>query len=165
MLDELRAGPRAEDIAAAKAALAVAKADVQRAETALSEMVITAPMDGLVESIDVRAGDLVRPGAAVRMVNPDDLELNVYVSAAMLGHLQVGQEIPFTTDSHGGERFTGAISHIASEGEFTPRNLQTEEERVQQVFKVVLKFDSAGGKLRAGMSATAHLDVVRPKAS
>lgn len=158
MLDEVKVGARQEDIAAARAAKEAAEADVARAETALREMTVVAPIDGVVESVDVREGDLIKPGAAVRMVNPEDLELNVYVSAAMLGHLQVGEEVPFTTDSHGPERFSGKIAYIASQGEFTPRNLQTEEERVQQVFQVKLEFDSAGGKLRAGMAATAHLD-------
>lgn len=162
MLDEVKAGARSEDVAAAQAARQAAAADVKRAETALREMAVLAPMDAVVESIDVRAGDLIKPGAVVRMVNPDDLELDAYVSALMLARVRLGQKVPITTDAYGAERFEGEIVYIAAEGEFTPRNLQTEEERVQQVFEVKIKLDSAGGRLRAGMSATAHFDERAP---
>jgi HlyD family secretion protein len=100
---------------------------------------------------------LVKPGAIVSIVDPEDLKLYVYVSAAMLGHLRLGQKVPLTTDSDGAEIFEGTITYVAPAGEFTPRNLQTKEERVQQVFGVKLKLNSAGGHLRAGMTVTAHL--------
>jgi multidrug resistance efflux pump len=156
-LDEMRIGARPEDREAAQAAVDAANADLARAEVALSEMVVKAPMDGLVESVDLEPGDLLKPGAAVRIIDPKNLKLWIYVSAAMLGYLRLGEEITLTTDSFGAEEFKAKIVHIASQGEFTPRNLQTQEERVQQVFGVKLKLDSAGGKLRAGMTAMAHL--------
>ena len=156
-LDEVRQGPREEDKAAARAAVNAAEADLARAETVAREMVVTAPADAYVESIPVRVGDLVQPGPVVQLVDPDDLEVMVYVSAALLGHLKVGQALTFTADAHGDETFTGVIIHIASQGEYTPRNLQTQEERVQQVFGVKCKLDSAKGKLRGGMTVTAHL--------
>jgi HlyD family secretion protein len=62
--------------------------------------------------------------------------------------------VKFTTDSLGSETFDGEVSFIATEGEFTPRNLQTQEDRVQQVFAVKVRTNSAGGKLRPGMTAT-----------
>lgn len=156
-LAELRKGAREEDLASARAARDAATADVQRAETAAREMTIVSPLEGVVESIDIHPGDLLQPGPAVKLVNPDDLELMVYVGAGLLGHVNIGQKVPLTTDSHGAETFTGEIVYIASQGEFTPRNLQTQEERVQQVFGVKLRLDSAGGKLRSGMTVTAHL--------
>lgn len=157
-LDEVRTGARVEDIALAQAAHDAAAADVQRAEAALAEMTITAPMSGVVESLDIRPGDIIKPGPIVRMVDPENLELVVYLGAAHLGQIALNKEIALTTDAYGEERFKGTIKYIAQQGEFTPRNLQTEEERVQQVFAVKLKLDSAGGRLRAGMSATAHFD-------
>jgi hypothetical protein len=80
------------------------------------------------------------------------------VSPIALGGLRLSQKIPITTDAHGAERFEATIVQMATEGEFTPRNLQTEEERVQQVFAVKLHLDSGGGKLKPGMTAIAHLD-------
>ena len=161
-LDEVRTGARAEDIALAQAAHDAAAADVQRAEAALREMTISAPMAGVVESLDIRPGDIIKPGPIVRMVDPEDLELVVYLGASHLGQIALGKAVALTTDAYGDERFQGTIKYIAQQGEFTPRNLQTEEERVQQVFAVKLKLDSAGGRLRAGMSATAHFDESAP---
>jgi multidrug resistance efflux pump len=107
----------------------------------------------------VHPGDLINPGALIRMINPEDLKLTIYVSEAMLGKVRLGQKVQLTTDSHGPDRFEGEIIYIANEGEYTPRNLQTQEERVQQVFGVKLRINSAGGKLRAGMTATVLLPI------
>lgn len=159
-LEELENGARIEDLAAARAARDAATANVMSAAANLREMTVSAPLDGVVESIDLHPGDLVRPGPIVSIVDPEDLELTVYVSAKWLGHLRLGQTLQFTTDSHDDETFSGAIIYIASQGEFTPRNLQTQEERVQQVFGVKIQLDSASGKLRAGMTATVRFDGV-----
>ena len=156
-LDLVRNGARQEDLDAAEAAVAAAEADVARAKTALDEMAVVSSIEGIVESIDIHPGDLVKAGALVSIVNPDDLEMYVYVSEVMLGYLQVGQQVSMTMDSFGREQFPARIVYVAPQGEYTPRNLQTTEERVQQVFGVKLKFDSAGGRLKAGMSGTAHL--------
>lgn len=157
--DLLKNGARKEDVDFARAARDAADADLRRAETVLREMTVLAPRDSVVQSLDIYAGDIVQAGPVMNLVDPEDLELVLYVSALFLGRLRVGQEIEFTTDSHGDEIFNGKISFIASEGEFTPRNLQTQEERVQQMYGVKVSFDSYGGKLRAGMAATAHLDL------
>lgn len=164
-LDEITVGARKEDIDAAEAIVAAAKADLSRAETALREMTVVAPRDGVIESVDVEPGDLVKPGPVVRIVDPDDLDLVVYVSAGVLGQLRLGQEVPVTTDSTGDETFTGVVSRIAEQGEYTPRNLQTQEERVQQVFGVEIDLKSYSGKLKAGMSATAHFDLAGEEAA
>ncbi|MBI4559955.1 MAG: HlyD family efflux transporter periplasmic adaptor subunit [Candidatus Hydrogenedentes bacterium] len=158
-LDLVRNGARAEDVAAARAAANAALAGLRRAETTAREMVVQAPRDGVVESLDVHPGDLVKPGSFVRIADPEDLELVIYVSAAALGQLRVGQKVRLTADSLGDEAFEAVIVQIASQGEYTPRNLQTEEERVQQMFGIKLTLNSTGGKLKAGMTATAHLDL------
>jgi len=158
-LDEIQNGARAEDIEAAEAAREAAQAQLQMAESQVREMTIVAPRDGVVESIDIHPGDLVAPGPVMRLIDPEDLELVVYVGAAVLGKLRLNQEVSLTTDSHGDEVFQARIVHLASEGEFTPRNLQTKEERVLQMFGIKLKMDSAGGKLKSGMSATVHFDL------
>ena len=156
-LDEIRRGPRGKDIATARAARDAAFAARDRALVNLGEMVITAPCDAVIESLDVRPGDLIKPGAIVRLVDPEDLDVMIYVSATMLGRMRLGDKIPLTADAHGTERFEGEVVYIASTGEYTPRNLQTQEERVQQVFGVKLALNSNGGKLRPGMTVTAHL--------
>ncbi len=157
MLDEVKRGPRDEDKAAARAARDAAAAAVERARVNLREMTVIAPCKGVVESLDVRPGDLVKPGAVARIIDPEDLKVTVYMGAAVLGQIKLGQKIALTADAHGSERFEGEVYFIASEGEYTPRNLQTQEERVQQVFGVKLRLNSNGGKLRAGMTVTAHV--------
>ncbi len=157
VLAEIKVGARVEDIAAARAARDGAIAEQQRAQIGVDESRILAPQMGIVESLDVRPGDLVRPGPVVRVVDPEDLEVTLFVGAALLGYVRVQEEISFKTDAFGEERFSGTIRRIASEGEYTPRNLQTEEERVQQVFGVTLGLTSHEGKLRPGMSITALL--------
>jgi HlyD family secretion protein len=97
------------------------------------------------------------------VADPNDLKLYVYVSALMLGQLRPQQKVELTADAHGDQKFEAAIVQIATQGEFTPRNLQTKEERVQQVFGVKLKLDSAGGRLRAGMTVTAHFPRTAPE--
>ena len=159
-LDELQNGARVEDIDAARAFRDAAKAALERADVRLREMTIISPMAGVIDSIDIHPGDIVTPGAIVSIADPEDLELMIYVGAAALGRLRLGQEVAMTTDSHGAKQFAGTIVHIAQGGEFTPRNLQTQEERVQQVFGVKIALNSAGGELRAGMAATVHLDLV-----
>ncbi len=158
-LDELRAGAREEDIESAEAAVSAARADLRKAERGLRETRIHAPGDAVVESLDLRKGDLVSPGPVARLVDAEDLTLTVYVSALALGHLHVGQTVTLTTDSHGDAAFEGTLAYLASRGEFTPRNLQTQEERAQQVFGVKIRTHSHDGKLKAGMTATAHFDL------
>lgn len=155
--DLIKNGARKEDIDAARAVRDAAAADVQRATIAAKEMVVVSPRDAVVESLDIHPGDIVKPGAVASLVDPEDLEVYIYVSAFTLGKLRIGEKVVLTADAHGDERFEGMIAQIASQGEFTPRNLQTKEERAQQVFGVKVKLDSAGGKLRAGMTVTAHL--------
>lgn len=156
-LEELKNGPRPEDIAAARAQRDGARADVERLKARLDEMTVRAPSPGVIESMDVHPGDLVDAGSFIRMADPDQLKVWVYVSEDMLGLIDAGREVEMKTDSFGDERFTGRIVYISPVGEFTPRNLQTQEDRVRQVYGVKIEMDSHGGKLRAGMTAEVAL--------
>jgi HlyD family secretion protein len=156
-LDLVKNGARKEDLDAARALRDAAQADVRRAQIADDEMVVKSPRDAVVESLAIHPGDLVKPGAVASLVDPEDLKVYIYVTAFMLGRLRVGEKIPLTADAYGPKQFEATVDRIASQGEFTPRNLQTKEERAQQVFGVKLKLDSGGGKLRPGMTVTAHL--------
>jgi len=161
-LDLLKNGARREDIDVARALRDAADADLKRARVAMDEMVVKAPRDGVVESLDLHPGDIVKPGAVATIADPDDLKLYVYVSALMLGQLRLDQKVELTADAHGDQKFEATVVQIATQGEFTPRNLQTKEERVQQVFGVKLKLDSSGGRLRAGMTVIAHFPKTAP---
>ncbi|MGI6459515.1 MAG: HlyD family secretion protein [Candidatus Hydrogenedentales bacterium] len=156
LLDELRNGARVEDIEAARAARDAAKADLELAQSRLEEMRVLAPMAGLVETIDIEPGDLVPPGPVVRLIDPDTLEVVVYISAPLLSRIRMGQRIPLLPDG-GGAAYEGEVIFIANEGEFMPRNLQTEESRARQVFGIRLRVPSYDGALKAGMTVTAQI--------
>jgi len=161
----IKTGVRDEDKATARALRDEAASALRLAENNLRETEIRSPLDGTIESLDLHPGDLVRPGAVARIVQPDNLELRVYVSAYALGHIRLGDTVEIIADSHPDEVFHGQVIYIASEGEYTPRNLQTREERIHQMFAVKVRLDSAGGKLRSGMTATARFQVPRKEAT
>ncbi|MCX8064490.1 MAG: efflux RND transporter periplasmic adaptor subunit [Candidatus Hydrogenedentes bacterium] len=154
---EVKRGPREEDIRSAEMALESAKAELERVKKLVEECIIVAPIDGVIETISLKVGDIAPPGPCIRMVDTKNLEMFVYVPAYVLGHITLGQDIEFTTDTYGDQKFVGRVVYIASEGEFTPRNLQTQEERIQQVFAVKLSVDSCDGKLKGGMTGTVRI--------
>ena len=161
-LNLLKNGTRKEDIEAARSAREAAVAERQRAQVTLDEMEVKAPRDAVVESMDIHPGDLLKPGAVALLADPDDLKVMIYVSAPLLACIKVGQKIPLTADAYGNESFEGIVDRLATTGEYTPRNLQTKEERVQQVFGIKLKLTSQGNRLKAGMTVTAHIPNAAP---
>jgi multidrug resistance efflux pump len=134
------------------------------ARSHFQEMSVRAPMDGVIESIDVEPGDLVQPGPIVRIVDPEELELVVYVSAAMLSRIRLGQRLSLTADGDDAT-YEGEVIFMANQGEFTPRNLQTEEARSRQMFGIKLRVPSYDGALKAGMTATARIPLNGTEAS
>ena len=134
-LDLLKAGTRAEEIAAAAARVAETRGKLHELEANLNEAVVRAPELAVVDVLSVRKGDLVAPNQPIiRVLRADDLWVKVYVPETQLGQVELGQTVTVTIDSHPGERFEGKISQISAESEFTPRNVQSVEERHHQVF-------------------------------
>lgn len=155
-------GARKEDIDTAKAQLERARATLKQIEVQLGELEITAPADAFVEVLQVRPGELINPNSAVAtLVEVDRLWVRVYVPEPELGHARaaLGKEVAVTVDTFRDESFQGHIEEIASRGEFTPRNVQTRDERAHQVFALRVRLDNSARKLSAGMAA----DVSIPK--
>jgi HlyD family secretion protein len=158
--DLMEHGGRKEDIAAAKAQVDRARAALQQIETQLAELEVRAPANAVVEVFQLRPGDLVNPDAPVAtLVELDRLYVRVYVPEPDLIRVRLEGEVPVHVDGAGAESFQGKIEHIASRGEFTPRNIQTRSEREHQVFAVRVRLDNSSRRLRAGMAA----DVTIPK--
>ncbi|GMV96692.1 MAG: hypothetical protein AMXMBFR83_10540 [Phycisphaerae bacterium] len=161
----MEAGYRAEDLARAAAQVQAAEAQVAAIQARIRELVVKAPCDCLVEAIDLQPGDLVAVNApSVALVDPHRLWVRSYVPESRLAQVPLGAQVPVRVDSFPGERFIGRITFIAQQAEFTPRNIQTPEERSKQVFriKVTLEGDQAK-RLRVGMIADVLLDeVARP---
>lgn len=158
----LKNGTRYEDKAAAAANVATAEAELAEAETQLREAVVTAPERCVVDVLAVRPGDVARPGdSVVRVLRADDLWVKVFVPATDLGKLRLNQEVSVRVDSHPGKRFAGQIVHIASVSEFTPRNVQSADERAYQMFAVKVRVADPDGVFKSGMAADVFVPVSR----
>ena len=150
----LKRGTRDEDKAAAYAEMAKAQADLNEAETNLREATVIAPEKCLIEVLGVRPGDLVAANQpAIRALRADDLWVKVFAPSTELGKLRLNQPVEVTVDSHPGQRFHGEILHIAAISEFTPRNVQSADERKHQVFAVKVRVTDPDGVFKSGMAA------------
>ena len=115
---------------------------------------MVAPNDCVVEVLNVKVGDVLAPNEELAtLILPQHLWVRVYVPEPWLGHIKLGQEVRARVDSFGDEEFTGTVEQINRQAEFTPRNVQTVEDRIRQVFGVKIRLQNREDKLRAGMSA------------
>jgi len=154
----VESGYRAETIAAAKASLAAADAAIAALGRRLEELRIRAPTEGLVEAVELRPGDLVAPNAPVlSLIDPGSLWVRAYVPEQALS-IRIGDGVEVSVDAFPGKRFPGRISYVARQAEFTPRNVQTPEERSKQVFRIKVTLGSGADGLRAGMAADVWFD-------
>ena len=151
--DLVKAGARVEDLRAAKGMVDAAQGRLDAIDSQIQELVVTAPVDGRVESLDLRPGTILAPSAtAATMVEKGQLYVRMYVPETQLGRVHVGDEVPVNVDSFPGRTFRGKVEHINAVGEYTPRNLQTSDERANQVFATRVGL-SDEQDLRAGMAA------------
>jgi multidrug resistance efflux pump len=148
------AGPRAEEIADARAQLAEAQARLEQIKVQLAEGDVTAPSNAVVEVLTVRPGDLLTPNQTVaRLLEKDQIFVRVYIPEPQLGLIKTGQRAKIKVDTFPNRTFEGVIEQINSQGEFTPRNVQSRNERDHQVFGVKVRIDNREGVLKAGMAA------------
>jgi HlyD family secretion protein len=153
-------GTRAEDLAVAQYTLKETAAKLRELEANLNEAVVKAPEDAVVEIVAVRKGDLVPPNQpVVRILRAADLWVKVYVPETELGLVKLGQEVDVTVDSHPGKKFKGKVSHIAGVSEFTPRNIQSADQRKHQVFGIKVLVENSEGVFKSGMAAQVYVPV------
>jgi multidrug resistance efflux pump len=152
--DLLAAGTRYEDIAAADSRAAEARAKLKELEVNLAEAQVKAPGKVVVEVLAVRKGDIVAPNQPiVRVLGAQDMWVKVYVPETDLGKVRLHQTVEVTVDSYPGRRFRGDVIQIAAVSEFTPRNVQSADERKHQVFGVKVRVDDPQGVFKSGMAA------------
>jgi len=150
-------GSRPEDIAAARASMEGADARLRYLVRERREMVIAAPLDGVVQTLDLRPGDLVaarQPVAVLLETGP--VKVRVYVPEPHLGGVRVGQHVDLRIDSFPTRVFPGTVVEISPRAEYMPRNVQTREQRNDQVFAVKIEAAPAP-ELKPGMAATATI--------
>ncbi|RIK70516.1 MAG: hypothetical protein DCC66_04315 [Planctomycetota bacterium] len=150
----LESGSRAEDVARSAAQVEAAAARVQAIEKQLAEMTVSSPCQCVVEAFDLQPGELVSPNQpSISLLDVSKLWVRAYVPEGRLGEIALGDRVPVRVASSGGGDVTGRIVFISREGEFTPRNVQTPEERSKQVFRIKVAIEQGGERLRVGMSA------------
>jgi HlyD family secretion protein len=156
----LETGPRSERIAAQRAALAQAEAAVAQTDAALDFAVIRAPFDGLITVRHREPGEAVPAGSPVfTLMNPDDRWVRIYVRADEVGRIDMGQAAAIAGDAYRDREYAGRVVFIASQAEFTPRNVQTTEERVKLVYRVKVQITGDPGfDLKPGLAADVRLD-------
>jgi len=157
-LDLLRAGPAPAAVAVAVARMAEAQAARDILEAQRQKLTLRSPITGLVIERFVHEGETVVSGARLFIISTlDPVLVTVYVPVGQLGHVHLGQPADVSVSAYPGEAFAGEVVRIAPEAEFTPRNLQTREERTTVVFAVNIRIPNPDGRLRPGMPADAIL--------
>jgi HlyD family secretion protein len=156
-------GPRRERIAVGRAQVAQAEAALRGADAQLANMVIRAPFPGVVTVRDREPGEIVPAGSAVvSLMNRDDRWVRIYVSELRVGAVQIGQPASITSDTFKGHSYPGRVIYISSEAEFTPKNVQTQEERVKLVYAVKVRITGDPGyDLKPGMPADVQLALAK----
>ena len=152
--DKTQRGFRSEDIAAARADLTLAEGQLKEAEARWAEREVRAPAAAIIESMDLRPGDLLAANSPVaQLLEADQLYLTVYVPETKIGAVRIGDAAQIQLDTFPGQSFSARVEQIRQQSEFLPRNVQTKEERVHQVIGVKLRVDNPDNRLRAGVSA------------
>lgn len=157
-VDGLQIGATPEQIAAVEAQVEIARSALGSLEVRLGKLTLQSPISGLVLERPVHAGGVALPGAPLMtLADLDNVALTIYVPEDQLGKVQIGQSVAVTVDAYPERVFQGTVILIASEAEFTPKNVQTRDERVNMVFAVKVKVPNPDHALKPGMPADAEL--------
>jgi len=148
-------GPRPERVASARASLASAEAAARTLDATLSLMEVRAPFAGTVTVRHREPGEILAPGApVVTLLHRDDRWVRIYIPENRVGAVRIGQPATITSDTFRDRRYAGSVISIASEAEFTPKTVQTREERVKLVYAVKVRITGDPSQdLKPGMPA------------
>ena len=156
-----RAGARREELDAARARLDAASAQIATLEKAVADATIIAPVSGIVTTTVADEGELIQPRAPIVVITDlDHAWANVYVDEPIVPKLRVGDSATLFTDA-GGPGVTGTISYISERAEFTPRNVQTADDRSKLVYRIKVSVNNTDGLFKAGMPVEAEILFVR----
>jgi HlyD family secretion protein len=147
-----------EELVARKAAIEQSRAQVGISEAQLNDTEVRTPIDGVVLVKSAEPGEVL--GAGTTVVTIGDLEhpwLRAYINETDLGRIKLGQKVKLTTDSFPGKVYWGTIGFIASDAEFTPKQIQTKEERVKLVYRVKIDVDNSSHELKLNMPVDAEI--------
>lgn len=154
----------ADDLNVAQSAVESARQNVQMARLTLGYTVLQAPFSGVVVVRDTELGEVVQPGEPVMtLADLDHVWLRTYVSESDLGRIHLGQTAIVTTDTYKGKQYRGRVSFISPEAEFTPKSVETDEQRVTLVYRVKIDLNNLQHELKTGMPADSVIDIGSPE--
>ncbi len=159
-LSLVKEGPRREDIKMAEHRVEQARAALKVAEERRNDCTLFSPIHGVVLKKNVELGEIVQQGVPVITIGDLDKPwIKVYVKEDKIGLVKLGQKAEVTVDSYRNKVYRGRVTYISSEAEFTPKNVQTAEERVKLVYGVKVRVDNENGELKPSMPADVKLDI------
>jgi len=147
--------------------LEIAKAQLEQSQNMtdqtkkeLDKLTIQSPTDGIVNSLLINEGEFVSMGKVVAEIyNPDNTEIKAYVSEANIGLIKVGQDTNIMIDSSNDKIYAGKVTKISNSAEFTPKNIQTKEERVNMVYEITIKSLDTEGAIKPGMPVDVNIKI------
>ena len=136
-----------------------AEATAQLVKTQIDRTTVVAPISGVVLTRSIEPGEIVMPGTPLlTLADLTDCRVRIYVPESQLGLVKLGQKVRIFSDSYPGKAYTGKIVNIASQAEFTPKNVQTKKERVRLVYAAKVAVPNPKGELKIGMPVDAELE-------
>lgn len=157
-LQKLQRFARPEDLSAAKARMEQARAQANLIKKQITDSYIIAPVSGTVTYKPVEEGELIGVGTIlVRISRLEKMELMIYVNETELGKVKLGSSAEVMIDTFPDKKYPGKVVYVSPVAEFTPRNVQTKDERTKLVFGVKLEVENVNGELKSGMPADAYL--------
>ena len=159
----VESGYRSDQITAARGAAESAKGELYSSKAKARELILTAPIRGVVLLKNIQQGEVVAPGAPILTLgNPDKLWMRCYLSTPEVSRVKLGGKAEIGVLGWKNRKFAGHIVEIATRAEYTPRAALTEEERASVVFGVKIALDPTGGILKPGLPADARIETVAP---
>jgi HlyD family secretion protein len=152
-----------KNVDAARTQVAQMRAQLADIDAQLAEMQVVSPSDCVLEVLNVKVGDILVPPfnqEAATLLLTNHLWVRVYVPETWLGKIKLGEQVRVQVDSFPGKDFPGEVEQINRQAEFTPRNVQTVEDRIKQVFGVKIRLPNNDDRLRAGMAADVYFSNV-----
>ena len=149
---------REQELTTRGAEIARSRASVALIDSQLSDTIATSPVDGVVLVKSADPGEVLSAGTTV--VTVGDIEhpwLRGYIDESDLGKVKLGSVVHVTTDSYKGKSYTGHVSFISSEAEFTPKQIQTQQERVKLVYRIKIDLDNSSRELKSNMPADGEI--------
>lgn len=144
--------PTPEQLAVAQAQVDSARANLEAVQVLIDKLILTTPINGVVTTRNVEPGELIQPGVAAMTISQlDELTVTVYIPENQYGQINLGDSAKLKVDSFPFETFSAVVTRIADQAEYTPRNVQTQEERQTTVYAIELSVEDPEGKLKPGM--------------